>query len=378
MTKEMLSTPCYLLDQGALKKNLSVLSELEKETGAKVLLAEKAFACTPLLPLVRDYLSGASASGLFEAKLSAEEIGKETHVFSAGYREEEFLELMIYADHFSFNSMSQLSLFGKKAKAAGKKAALRINPECSTGETAMYDPCAPHSRLGVTRKVYEEKITPELLSLIDGLHFHTLCEQDAYDLKTTINAVEKNWKDLLQKVSYINLGGGLHITKTGFAIEVLKDCIRHLQNDYGLAVYLEPGEAVAYYAGELIATVLDITENEGKIAILDASAACHMPDVLEMPYRPPVKDAGAPGEKRYDYLLGGPTCLSGDVIGTYSFDRELARGDRVTFCDMAIYTFVKNNTFNGMPLPSIALQKESGEVELLKTFGYRDFLERLG
>ena len=378
MKKEELKTPCYCIDEAALLRNLKILQEVETETGAKVLLAQKAFSCYPLYPLIARFLSGAAASGLYEAKLSAEHLGKQTHVFSAAYREETFTEMLLYADHLVFNSFSQLARFGKKAKAAGKQVGLRINPECSTQEHGIYDPCAPFSRLGVTREAWDRESTPELLSLLDGLHFHTLCEQNADALETTLEAVRDRFGDVLPQMQWLNLGGGHHITRADYDRPLLYRCIKELQRSYDVTVFLEPGEAVALNAGSLRTKVLDVVENGKKIAILDASAACHMPDVLEMPYRPPLKDAGLPGEKQYTYLLASETCLAGDVIGEYSFDRPLEIGDVLEFQDMAIYTMVKNNTFNGIALPAITLLREDGTAEILKEFGYRDFKERLG
>ena len=370
-------TPCYRIDLSALKRNLEILRRVEEETGARVLLAQKAFSCFPLYPLIGQYLSGAAASGLYEARLSAEEMGKETHVFSAAFREEEFPEILRYADHVIMNSLTQLARFGPLARAAGKQIGLRLNPECSTQETAIYDPCAPGSRLGVTREAFDKGGGRDLLSLIDGLHFHTLCEQGAEPLEWTLRAVEDRFPDLLAHSKWINLGGGHHITKEGYDLPLLYRCIRRLQEKYGLLVYLEPGEAVALNAGTLRTRVLDIVENGEKTAILDTSAACHMPDVLEMPYRPPLKDSGEAGELPYTYILAGPTCLAGDRIGTYSFDHALSVGEILCFQDMAIYTMVKNNTFNGLPLPWIEVE-EDGEVRVLREPGYLDFKGRLG
>ncbi|MBQ4293927.1 MAG: carboxynorspermidine decarboxylase [Lachnospiraceae bacterium] len=378
VTLDTLPTPCYVIDEERLEENLKLLHALSEETGAKILLAEKAFSCFPYYPMVRKYLSGASASGLFEAKLSAEKLGKQTHVFSPAYREDEWKELLLYADHLVFNSLTQLRVFGSRAKAAGKSVALRINPEHSTQQEPIYDPCALYSRLGVTKSVFDRDASLKDRALLDGLHFHTLCEQGADALAETLEAVEENWKELLSSVQWINFGGGHHITKKGYDLPLLKKCISRMQERYGLTVYLEPGEAVALNAGYLVTKVIDLVENGKRIAILDASAACHMPDVLEMPYVPPLRDAGGPGERAYSCLLGGPTCLASDVIGEYSFDQELKAGDRLVFEDMAIYTMVKNNTFNGMKLPAIAGMDRRGECVLLKEFGYSDFLDRLG
>jgi len=392
MKFQELPTPCYVIDEGLIKKNLEILKGVMDRTGAKILLAQKAFSAYALYPLIGEYLCGATASGVYEARLGAEEMvepllteGKkcENHIFSPAYQEKDFEEILKYCDHIVFNSLSQLQKFGKRAKAAGLQVGLRINPECSTQEGhAIYDPCAPGSRLGVTKKSFEKLWEmgdegKELFSLLDGLHFHTLCEQDADDLSKTIDAVEKSVGMYLKDMQWINFGGGHHITRPGYHMELLEGCIRRVQEKYGLTVYLEPGEAVALNAGFLITTVLETAENGMSLAILDTSAACHMPDVLEMPYRPPLKDSGEAGEKAYTYRLGGPTCLAGDIIGDYSFDRPLREGDRLVFEDMAIYSMVKNNTFNGMPLPAIALRKEDGECRIWKEFGYEDFKGRL-
>ena len=377
-----LPTPCYLLDEAALTCNAEILGNLSRRTGCRVLLAQKAFSNYDLYPLLAPHLAGTEASGLFEARLGAEEMpGKEVHVFCAAYRADEMEELLQYADHIVFNSPAQLAKFGPAAKAAEKSVGLRINPECSTQDGhAIYDPCAPGSRLGTTRAQWDAAVAadPALPALLDGLHFHTLCEQDADALAVTLDAVADKFSDLLSKMQWLNFGGGHHITRPGYDIPRLERCIDRIQQRYGLQVYLEPGEAVALNAGILRCTVLDIVENGGKIAILDTSAACHMPDVLEMPYRPPLKDSGEADEKQYTYRLSSMTCLAGDVIGDYSFDHEIRIGDRLYFEDMAIYSMVKNNTFNGMCLPSIARMDENGECSVVKTFGYEEFVRRLG
>ena len=379
---EKLPTPCYLLDEDALTRNAEILGGLAQRTGCKVLLAQKAFSNYDCYRFFEPYLAGTEASGLFEARLGAEEMpGKEVHVFCAGYRADEFEELLQYADHIVFNSPSQLLRFGLKAKEAGKSVGLRINPECSTQEGHdIYDPCAPGSRMGTTRAQWDEAFQkkPELLDLLDGLHFHTLCEQDSDDLETTLVSVKKHFGDLASRVKWINFGGGHHITRPGYDIERLERCIRMVQEEWKAEVYLEPGEAWALNAGFLLTSVLDVLKNgETQIAIVDASAACHMPDVLEMPYRPSLMDSGEPGEKKYTYRLSSCTCLAGDVIGDYSFDREIKTGDRLCFCDMAIYSMVKNNTFNGMPLPDIAVMDENNDCKVIRRFEYEDFKCRL-
>lgn len=419
-----LPTPCYVVDEALIENNLKILQGVMERTGAHILLAQKAFSMYALYPLIGQYLCGSTASGLYEARLCAEEMVKplakqgkdcENHIFSPAYKEEDFAEILSYCDHIVFNSWRQVEKFGERAKAAGKSIGLRINPECSTQEGhAIYDPCAPGSRLGVTKENFVKGadcnrlndvqadrklgnsasedvfgLQNKLLSLLDGLHFHTLCEQDSDALEKTLDAVEEKFGDYLCQMKWINFGGGHHITRYDYDIPRLERCIHRMKEKYGLEVYLEPGEAVALNAGFLVTAVLEtqttnmIVSNSSnpddrlQIAILDTSAACHMPDVLEMPYRPPLKESGLPGEKKYTYRLGGPTCLAGDVIGDYSFDTSLREGDRLVFEDMAIYSMVKNNTFNGMPLPAIILKQKCGQFRLIKGFDYADFKSRL-
>ena len=367
-------TPYFLVDEKRLIQNLELLKKVEEEGPCRILLAQKAFSMFSVYPLIRKYLVGSTASGLYESRLGKEEFGGETHVFSPAYREDEFEELLTYADHLVFNSPSQLRKYSPRARALGKETGLRINPECSTQEGhAIYDPCAPGSRLGTTLEQFEE----ELLPLLDGLHFHTLCEQDSDDLETTAEVFEKKFGKYLYQMKWVNFGGGHHITRKDYDVERLLRIVRHFHETYGVTVYLEPGEAVVLNAGYLVTSVLETLYNGMDLAILDTSAACHMPDVLEMPYRPPLKNSGEPGEKSYTYRLGGPTCLAGDVIGDYSFDMPLKEGDRLVFEDMALYTMVKTNTFNGMPLPSIALRHVDGSKEVIRSFGYEDFKKRL-
>ena len=378
-----IKTPCYILDENALRKNAKLLGKVAQRTGCKMLLAQKAFSNYDCYRFFEPYLAGTEASGLFEARLGAEEMpGKEVHVFCAGYRADEFEELLHYADHIVFNSPSSLLRFGKRAKEAGKSVGLRINPECSTQEGhEIYDPCAPGSRMGTTRAQWDEACekNPELPDLLDGIHFHTLCEQDSDDLETTLVSVKKNFGNLISEVKWINFGGGHHITRPGYDIERLERCIRMAKEEWNVEVYLEPGEAWALNAGFLLTSVLDVLKNgETQIAILDVSAACHMPDVLEMPYCPPLLDADEMGEDGITVRLGGPTCLSGDVIGDYKFRQLPQYGDLLMFGDMAIYTTCKNNTFNGMPLPDIWLRCADSTMLPLTNFGYADFKGRLG
>ena len=364
-------TPSYLVYEELLEKNLKILAEIAEDTGAKILLAQKCFSMYHYYPLIGRYLSGTTASGIYEARLSQEEMGKENHVFKPAYEAEEIIQLAAICDHIIFNSFAQWERFGAAARAAGASCGIRINPECSTQEHAIYDPCAPGSRLGV--KIADFRA--DLLEGMDGLHFHTLCEQGADALAVTLAAFEEKFGKYLRGMKWLNFGGGHHITREGYDISLLKKLIYHVQETYNVIVYLEPGEAVALNAGFLVASVLDVQES-GNI-ILNTSAACHMPDVIEMPYRPPVIGAGEAGEKAHTYILAGPTCLAGDTIGTYSFDAPLAVGDRVVFGDMAIYTMVKNNTFNGMPLPQIIAVPPSGAWEIVREFGYDDFKMRL-
>lgn len=378
MRRNELPTPCYVIQEEQLRQNLEILKGVMDRTGCKILLAQKAFSMYEVYPLIAQYLSGTTASGLYEARLGAEEMGipfgKETHIFSPAYKEEEFDEILTYCDHIVFNSFEQLERFGKRAAEAGKSVGLRINPQYSTQEGhEIYDPCATGSRLGVTI----EKFRPELLEYVDGLHFHTLCEQDAQPLHDTLKEVERQFGEWLPKMKWLNFGGGHHITREGYDIALLERCICDMKEKYDLEIFLEPGEAVALNAGVLLTKVEEIVENSIQIAILDTSAACHMPDVLEMPYRPPLQDGYEAEEKAYTYRLAGLTCLAGDVIGDYSFAEPLKRGDTLTFEDMAIYTMVKNNTFNGMRLPAIVLEDKDGECRVVRQFGYEDFKMRL-
>lgn len=376
-----LPTPCYILDEAKLIENCKTLKTIQERTGCKILLAQKAFSNFNLYPVIAPYLTGTEASGLYEARLGKEEMpGKECHVFCAAYREQDFNELLKYADHIVFNSPSQLRKFGAIAKSVGKQVGLRINPEFSTQQGhEIYDPCANGSRLGTTIAQWNELMSDELINILDGLHFHTLCEQNSDALEATLTAVEDKFGFIMSKIKWLNMGGGHHITRDNYDIERLETCIANIQNKHHITVYLEPGEAVALNAGYLYTKVIDTIKNGNiNIAITDMSAACHAPDVIEMPYRPPLFNSGEPSEKKYTYRLGGPTCLAGDIIGDYSFDNELCYGDGLIFEDMAIYSTCKNNTFNGMPLPDIWVIRENGDFELLTHFGYEDFKYRLG
>lgn len=374
MDFQNVKTPCFVVDEKRLTDNLEILKDVSERAGCKILLAQKAFSMFYAYPLISKYLAGTTASGLYEARLGKEKFGGETHVFSPAYREDEFEEILKYADDIVFNSPKQVKKYAQKAKDLGKSVGLRVNPECSTQEChAIYDPCSPGSRLGTTLKNFDESI----FSFLDGLHFHTLCEQNSDDLETTAKAFEEKFGKYLKCMKWVNFGGGHHITRKDYDREKLISVVKHFREKYDVEVYLEPGEAVVLNAGFLVSTVLETMNNGMDIAILDTSAACHMPDVLEMPYRPPLMNSGEPNEKEFIYRLGGPTCLAGDVIGDYSFDKPLHEGDKVVFEDMALYTMVKTNTFNGMPLPSILYRKQDGETVTVKTFGYEDFASRL-
>ncbi len=366
-----LATPCYVADEAALIKNLEILKDVKEKAGCKILLAQKAFSMFSLYPLIEKYLDGTTASGLYEAKLGREEFKGEVHVYSPAYTEDEIKELAGLSDHIVFNSTAQLMKYAPALKRGG--LGLRVNPECSTQDTPIYDPCAPGSRLGVTAANFD----PEVLKYIDGLHFHTLCEQNSDAFEKTLIAFEEKFGKYLDGLKWVNFGGGHHITRADYDRDRFIRVIRDFKARHDVEVYVEPGEAIALNAGWLVTRVCDIVKNGIDIAILDASAACHMPDVLEMPYRPPLFASGKAGEKAHTYRLASRTCLAGDIIGDYSFDCELHEGDILSFEDMAIYSMVKNNTFNGMPLPEIGIMHANGEYETVKKFGYEDFKGRL-
>ena len=383
---ETLQTPCYVIDEKKLKDNLRILHEIEQETGCHILLAQKAFSAFALYPFIGQYISGTTASGLYEARLGREEMGKENHVFAPAFKDADMPELVQICDHIVFNSVAQYERHREtvarynQSKTGGVHCSIgiRVNPECSTqGDHAIYDPCAKGSRLGVTKALFDKAFEGRLPEDVEGLHFHTLCEQNADDLMTTFEAFEQKFGTYLSQIKWLNLGGGHHITRADYDRKALKELICRIKDTYGVTVYLEPGEAVALNAGYLVTEVLDNVHNDLDILILDASAACHMPDVLEMPYRPPLKDSYEAGEKPYTYRLSSMTCLAGDVIGDYSFEHKIQVGDRLVFEDMAIYSMVKNNTFNGIPLPDIVLLQEDKTTKLIKRFGYEDFKGRL-
>ncbi|HEM4679828.1 TPA: carboxynorspermidine decarboxylase [Streptococcus suis] len=374
MRIDQVPTPAYVIDEAKLVNNLEILKSVQDRTGCKVLLAQKAFSMYATYPLISQYLAGTTASGLYEAKLGREEFGGEVHVFAPAFKDADLEEILEIADHVVFNSERQLRKHVDKCRAAGVSIGLRINPEYSTqDEHALYDPCATGSRFGVRIDQFSE----DLLDLVDGLHFHTLCEQNSDDLKTTLDAVEAKFGPYLHRIKWLNMGGGHHVTREDYDLDLLVSSIQHMQEKYGLEVYIEPGEAIALNAGYLVTEVLDIVENGIETLVLDASATCHMPDVLEMPYRPPLRHGFEAGEKAFTYRLSSNTCLTGDIIGDYSFEKPVEIGDKLYFEDMAIYSFVKNNTFNGIGLPSLAIMDKAGDCRIIKEFGYEDFKGRL-
>lgn len=383
MRFDELKTPAYVIDEKMLIHNLEILHKVEEDTGCHILLAQKAFSAYAEYPLIGKYISGTTASGIYEARLGAECMGKENHVFAPAFTDEDMDELVNICDHVVFNSVSQLKKHKARCIAAGVSFGLRVNPEFSTqGDHAIYDPCAPGSRLGVTLKNLKAALEeePDVLSGMEGIHFHTLCEQNSDDLEATLKAVEEKFGFLMKDMKWVNFGGGHHITREDYDIETLEKCISHVKKKYDVQVYVEPGEAVALNAGYLVTTVLDKVENGITTLILDASAACHMPDVLEMPYTPPLRDGLKISDidgGEFRYRLSSYTCLAGDIIGDYQFSREINVGDRLVFEDMAIYSMVKNNTFNGIPLPDIVIMDSDGECKVWKHFGYEDFKGRL-
>ena len=373
-----LPSPCFVVDEVSVEENLQILHRVQKESGAKVLLALKAFSMWSLGPLVAKYLSGTCASGLHEARLGREHFGGEVHTYSAAYTEKDLREILKISDHVIFNSPAQWRKFRPLCEEAAKARkidfGLRVNPQHSEGATPLYDPSAPFSRLGTPR----DAIQPGDLDGLSGLHFHTLCEQDFPPLERTIAAFEQKFGALMKGMKWMNFGGGHHVTRPGYQVEDLIRTLQDFAQRYKVQVYIEPGEAIAWKAGVLVAEVLDTMHNGMPIAILDTSATCHMPDTLEMPYRAQIIGAGEPGERPHTYRLGGQSCLAGDVIGDYSFAKPLAIGERLLFEDMAYYSMVKTTTFNGVRLPSIAIwNSSSGSIRVVRDFGYEDFKGRL-
>jgi len=376
MTKmENLPSPCWLLEEKKLIKNLELLKSIKEKSGAKILLALKGYALWKSFPIIQTYLDGCCASGLHEAKLAHEEFGKEVHTYSPAFKEEEIEELASISHHLVFNSPSQFKRFSKQAKEENPELSLglRVNPEYSESPKEIYNPCGLYSRLGTTIENFDESI----LENCEGLHFHALCEQNSTALENVLQNFEKKFSAYIPHMKWINFGGGHHITRKSYDIEKLITLIRTFKERYNVEVYLEPGEAVGWETGPLITTVLDIMHNGIDIAILDTSAEAHMPDTIIMPYRAEVYGAGQAGEKPYTYRLSGNTCLAGDIMGDYSFDTPLKIGDRIFFKDQMHYTMVKATTFNGIKLPAIAIKKKNGEIEVLREFGYEEFKRRL-
>ena len=370
-----LPTPSYIVDERLLIKNLEKLKSIIDKTGCRILLAQKGFSMFYFYPLIKKYLNGTTASSLYEARLGFEEMGNETHIFNPSYREDEIDEILSMVDHIVFNSFNQWSKYKNIVKSHERtiSCGLRVNPEYSSVETEIYNPTGKFSRFGVTRVNFKE----DELDGIDGLHFHALCEQNSDALEATLVAFEEKFGQYLHGMKWVNFGGGHHITRDDYDVEKLINCINHIKNKYNVEVYLEPGEAVALNTGFLVTEVLDTIYHDMDILLVDTSAACHMPDVIEMPYRPFIINSGIPNEKAYTYKLGGPTCLAGDVIGDYSFDNPINIGDKLIFTDMAHYSMVKNNTFNGINLPSIAVYTEKDGVKVIRSFKYEDFRNRL-
>lgn len=366
------NTPAYVVDRRLLEKNLILLDKVQKETGAKILLALKGFSMHHFFPLVGKYLAGITSSSLFEAKLGKQYMDKEVHIYAPVYKPSEVDEIMSIAKHMVFNSVTEFHRYRDKALAKGISCGLRINPEYSEVETEIYDPCAVNSRLGTLLKDLEGADIDGL----EGLHFHTMCEQDSDVLERTLKIVDAKFSHLFKGLKWINFGGGHHITRPDYDVDRLINLIKDFRGRYDLNVYLEPGEAIALNTGYLVTEVLDIINNGMDIAMVDASAACHMPDVLEMPYRPMIIGSGLVGDKAYAYRFAGPTCLAGDIIGDYSFDQPLKIGDKLIFTDMAHYTMVKNNTFNGVNLPDIVVLDDEG-TKVIRTFNFEDYSGRL-
>ena len=370
-----IATPVYLIDEGLIEENMRILQYVKDRTGCMILHALKAYATFATFPLMSKYLDGTCASGLNEARLGREEFKKEVHTFGAAYRESEIGKILKYSDFIIFNSFYQLEMFGERAKKAGVEVGLRVNPGHSEVAAVMYNPCAPNSRLGILNEAFR-KYFPKYKELVSGLHFHAMCEQDSDVLERVLESFKRLFGPYIKGLKWINFGGGHHVTRDGYNLERLISLINSFKKEYGVQVYLEPGEASVLNTGVLISSVLDIVSNRMEIAIMDASAEAHMPDVLLMPYRPNIMNSGRPHEKKFTYRIAGPSCLAGDVVGDYSFDQPLRRGDRLVFTDMALYSIVKNTTFNGIGLPSIAVTGHGGRVEPVKTFGYKDYRNR--
>ena len=368
-------TPVYLVDESLIKENMRILRYVKDRTGCKVLHALKAYASFATFPMMARYLDGVCASGVHEARLGREEFKKEVHTFGAAYKDSEIRSILKYSDIIIFNSFYQLEKYHAMARKKGLQVGLRINPGYAEVSIEKYNPCAPFSRLGIIHEIFREGFSKHK-NKIDGLHFHAMCEQNSDVLERILKSFERLYGLYIRGLKWVNFGGGHHITRDDYDIERLIRLIIKFKKKHRIEVYLEPGEASVLNAGVLISSVLDIVRNNAQIAIMDASAEAHMPDVLLMPYRPHIMKSGQPGDKRYTYRIGGPSCLAGDIMGDYSFDRPLRRGDKLVFTDMALYSIVKSTTFNGINLPDITLVRESGELHQVKTFGYRDYRNR--
>ncbi|MCX6779589.1 MAG: carboxynorspermidine decarboxylase [Candidatus Magasanikbacteria bacterium] len=368
-----IQTPAYIIDEAVLEENLRILKKVKDETGCKVLLALKAFSLRASFPLISKYLDGACASGVFEARLGREDFKKEVHTFSPAFSDKDIKDVIKYSDTVIFNSFNQLRTYGKMVKKAGKQVGLRINPMLSKSPKLLYSPCVAKSRLGVIA----EQFKGEDLSLVDGFHFHALCEQDADSLEEVLKKFEADFAKYLPNLKWVNIGGGHHVTRKDYKLGLLIRLIKNLKSKYKIQVIMEPGEGVVLNAGYFATTVLDIIQNKGNVAIVDASAETHTPDVLGMPYQPCIIDAAKGVEKKNVYRIGGPSCLAGDTFGDYSFDAPIKPGQKLLFTDMALYTFVKNTTFNGIPLPNIGILDKKGKYKVVKKFGYNDFKNKL-
>jgi len=368
-------TPVYLIDESLIEENMRILHYVKDRTGCKVLHALKSYATFATFPVMAEHLDGVCASGINEARLGREEFNKEVHTFGAAYKDSEIKGILKYSDSIVFNSFYQLERYGAMARKRGLQIGLRVNPGYSEVEAEMYNPCADRSRLGITHEIFNREFS-KVKDIIEGIHFHAMCEQNSDVLERILASFERLYGQYIKGLKWVNFGGGHHITRDDYDIERLIRLINNFRKRYGTGVYLEPGEASVLKAGVLISSVLDIIDNKGRVAVMDTSAETHMPDVLLMPYRPHIMGSGQPGDKRHTYRVAGPTCLAGDIIGDYSFDRPLKRGDRLIFTDMALYSIVKNTTFNGINLPDIAVLREEGMLKLIKTFGYKDYRNR--
>lgn len=369
-----IETPVYLIDETLIEQNMEILQLVKSFTGCRILHALKSYASFATFPIMRAYLDGTCASGLNEARLGREEFCKEVHTFGAAYREKDIRQIIKYSDSIIFNSFNQLKRYGKMARKMGVEVGLRVNPGYAEVEKRIYNPCAPYSRLGIVHDIFEREFF-EHKDIVDGLHFHALCEQNADVLARVLKSFEMLYGAYIYGLKWVNFGGGHHITRDDYDVELLVELVNAFKEKYGVQVYLEPGEASVLNAGVLIASVMDIVENGMEIAIIDASAEAHMPDVLLMPYRPHIIGSGKPKEKKHTYRIAGPSCLAGDVVGDYAFDEPLKIGDRLVFTDMALYSIVKNNTFNGINLPDIAVIRDEN-VRIVRRFGYKDYKNR--